>query len=270
MNDQIGNVKRRQGVCCITDHSGNLKYTSSEIADAFAVFYSKLYSSEQAIGSELFSSVQDTSPISIYAKEELCAALRLMSNHKACDKMGIVAEMLKCGSERLQSAILDLFNDVLDPNKPPLATWKQTKLIVIFKKGDPTLPSNYRPIAILPILYKLFSRMLCARMKKKILQKQSVDQAAYRDGFSTEDHLLSVSLLAESCAEWNAELWIALVDFKKAFDTVEHGALWSTLRNQGVEMSYIYLLQRPYKVQTATVFVSVESLPFSLLRGVKQ
>ena len=31
------------------------------------------------------------------------------------------------------------------------------------------------------------------------------------------------------CKEWNSELWLALVDFEKAFDTVEHDALWQAL-----------------------------------------
>ena len=59
------------------------------------------------------------------------------------------------------------------------------------------LPANYRPIAIVPILYKLFSRMLCARLTSQLIAEQSCDQAAYRTGFSTEDHLLSLTLLVD-------------------------------------------------------------------------
>ena len=112
--------------------------------------------------------------------------------------------------------------------------------------------------------------MLCARFKRDILQRQAVDQAAYREGFSTEDHLLAVSLLVESCNEWNAELWLALVDFEKAFDTVEHEALWSTLRKQGIGEEYVCLLKKLYSIQTATVNAGVESDAFTLERGVKQ
>ena len=46
-----------------------------------------------------------------------------------------------------------------------------------------------RGVGILPILYKLFSRMLCGRLRQNIVSQQSVDQAAYREGFSTDDHL---------------------------------------------------------------------------------
>ena len=154
---------------------------------------------------------------------------------------------------------MNLFNDVINPQKAPPDTWRKTSLIVIFKKGDPRLPSNYRPIAILPILYKVFSRMLCARIKSDILRRQSVDQAAYREGFSNEDHLLTLCLLAESCNEWNADLWIALVDFEKAFDTVEHDALWSAMRNQGIREEYVMLVMKLYEIQPATVKVRVES-----------
>jgi hypothetical protein len=57
------------------------------------------------------------------------------------------------------------------------------------------------------------------------LPSQSVDQAAYRKGFSTEDHLLAVTLIIEKSWEYNYPIWFALVDFEKAFDMVEHGPL---------------------------------------------
>ena len=76
--------------------------------------------------------------------------------------------------------------------------------------------------------------MLCARIQTKIIGQQSADQAAYRHGFSTEDHLLTTVLVMERTAEWSQELWMGLVDFEKAFDTVEHETLWQALLEQGV------------------------------------
>ena len=112
---------------------------------------------------------------------------------------------------------------------------------------------NYRPIAILPILYKLFSRMLCQRLHGAIIGQQSVDQAAYRPGYSTEDHLACTALLFESCSEWNQALWLGLVDFEKAFDTIEHDSLWSALEELGVDVTYINLLKTLYSKQFACV-----------------
>ena len=157
--------------------------------------------------------------------DELERALTQMKAGKARDKSGIVAEMLKVDCASLHAMLLDLFNDVLKSNKAPPADWSKSRLIVILKKGDAKLPSNYRPIAILPILYKLFSRMLCARIQPGLINEQSVDQAAHRQRFSTEDRLLSTALWIERCAEWNADLQPSLIDFGKAFDAIERGVM---------------------------------------------
>jgi hypothetical protein len=97
--------------------------------------------------------------------------------------------------------LLEVFNDVVKPGKPPPAEWLSSRLTVIFKKGDPEDCANYRPIAIIPIMYKIFTRMLCERLQENLGSNISVDQAAYRKGFSTVDHLISTTLLAERCEE---------------------------------------------------------------------
>ena len=58
--------------------------------------------------------------------------------------------------------------------------------------------------------------------------------------------------------------------FENAFDTVEHGPLFKTLRELGVQDSYVSLLIKLYEDQVATVAAGTESRTFSLNRGVKQ
>ena len=41
-------------------------------------------------------------------------------------------------------------------------------------------------------------------------------------------------MLQEKCQEYRIPLWVAAIDFKKAFDTVEHVSIWDALREQGV------------------------------------
>ena len=242
-----------------------------DISEVFALFYEKLYSTtlaNDATSSAFVGRLQHKLPP--FTMAELKKALRHLKCGKARDQFGITAELLKAGSEVLQQLLLELFNEVISLEKKPPEQWRATRLIVIFKKGDASLPSNYRPISLLPILYKLFSCMLCNRVQATIIGEQSADQAAYRPGFSTEDHLLAVTLLWESAKEWNIDLWLAVVDFEKAFDTVEHSALWISLSELGVDHRYIRILQILYDCQIGSVIIGTESRAFDLQRGVKQ
>ena len=66
------------------------------------------------------------------------------------------------------------------------------------------------------------------------------------------------------------ELWLGLIDFEKAFDTVEHDVLWEVLKDQGLHPDYIDIIKRLYDGQTAFVQAGAASRRFPLLRGVKQ
>ena len=93
-------------------------------------------------------------------KEELQVALRKLKNGKTGADDGLVAEMLKTGHDGLVALIADFFTQILQGTLLPPDEWKVTKLRVLFKKGDPTLPKNYRPIAVLSVMAKLFSTVL--------------------------------------------------------------------------------------------------------------
>ena len=76
--------------------------------------------------------------------------------------------------------------------------------------------------------------------------------------------------MTELCSEWRSELWLGLIDFEKAFDTVEHDVLWEVLKDQGLHSDYIDIIKRLYDGQTAYVQAGAASRRFPLLRGVKQ
>ena len=77
-------------------------------------------------------------------------------------------------------------------------------------------------------------------------------------------------ILIERCAEWNVELWMGSVDFEKAFDSIEHEALWQVLPDQGVDDDHIDFLTVLYNNQTACVTAGANSRDFPVGRGVKQ
>eukprot|EP00959_Pyramimonas_sp_CCMP1952_P100666 2105790-Pyramimonas_sp.AAC.1 len=141
--------------------------------------------------------------------------------------------MLKAGGQALRSSLLALFNAILQPGATIPAAWSHTDIKVLFKSGDPRLPENCRPIATIPLLYKLFSRLLYNRLHDVLDANQSADQADFRPGRSTADHLFTLSILQGTADEWQLPLWVATIDFKKAFGSVTHESIWAALAVQG-------------------------------------
>eukprot|EP00959_Pyramimonas_sp_CCMP1952_P298749 6248789-Pyramimonas_sp.AAC.1 len=114
------------------------------------------------------------------------------------------------------------------------------------------------------------TRLLCNRLEAHFGSQQSHDQAGFRKGLCTEDHLFTTMMLFQRSSEKQINLWTAAVDFKKAFDCIYHHCLWEVLRDQGVPTPYITMLQKFYNRQTATVRTDVNSRGFSIEKGVKQ
>eukprot|EP00973_Karenia_brevis_P048545 6738250-Karenia_brevis.AAC.1 len=76
--------------------------------------------------------------------------------------------------------------------------------------------------------------------------------------------------MQEVAAEWQIPIWCCTLDFKKAFDSVSHTALWLALAEQGVPRGCINLLTKLYKDQKGTIRTDKTSRPFNIQRGVKQ
>eukprot|EP00973_Karenia_brevis_P048721 6760592-Karenia_brevis.AAC.1 len=58
-------------------------------------------------------------------------------------------------------------------------------------------------------------------------------------------------LVQESCQEWQIPLAVSALDFKKAYDSISHSAIWESLTEQGVDKAYIQILAKLYEGQTA-------------------
>jgi hypothetical protein len=178
--------------------------------------------------------------------------------------------MIQNGSEQLLELIAMLYTDILRGSLEPTEVWKETFVKVLYKKGDAKLPDNYRPISMLSILYKLFSRIICSRIKVTLEAAQSRDQAGFRAGYSCDDHLFTITALTDVMNEYDRPLWVCAVDFKKAFDSVEHAAIWKSLLGQGVNANYVSILAKMYERQRGRVVAQAESKPFDINRGTKQ
>lgn len=230
-------------------------------------FYSDLFDShvhlpEYAIPNDGYV-VPDVLPF------EVRHAISSVKNRTAPGPDRIRPEHLKNLPPALINTLARLFTRYLSECKVPSA-WKTSKTVLLYKKGDPHDIGNYRPICLLSVIYKLFTRVILNRIDRTLDEGQSCEQAGFRRGFSTIDHIHTVTRLIEVSREYKTPLCLTFIDLKKAFDSVETQAVIEALCKQGVHTQYVKILRELYDGFTTTVAPFYNNVVVNVKRGVRQ
>ena len=141
----------------------------------------------------------------------------------------------------------------------------------VFKDGDPAVFGNYRPISVLPVVSKIFEKVMQSRLLSFLKKQGSIlaSQYGFRRGHSTYMAILDMVENIRQAWENNEHCLGVFIDFRKAFDTVDHSILIGKLEHLGIrglplELIKSYLSNRKQYV----VFGSSESLQQELTVGV--
>ena len=204
--------------------------------------------------------------IPYFSMPELDTALKALSNMRCADEENIVGEMVKYASDQFKTELLRCFNESLHSGIFE-ETWYYTCFQMLPKSGDLTKVSNWRPIAILPILHKIFARLVYNRSSPVLFQHQSRDQHVFTPFVRIEDALLCAECSIQYALEFNVPLWLLSMDLRKAFDTVDHVEVFRVLGRHGLDPACVVLLRKLYSSQTGSVN---GSRFFDILRGVRQ
>ena len=256
-------------IASLQDQSGQLCTSQAEILEVFAIFYETLYDAVMPLFKSSEIPAGKSSPVCV---EEIRSVLKKMKNGKTCADDGIISEMLKTDHEGLLLKIAELFSDLLAGSLPLPQSWCVSKLIVLFKKGDATLPKNYRPVAIIPVLCKLFCGLILSRIKLQLDDLQGVEQCGFRQNYSCSDVIHTLRMVAEKADEWGINVWAVSLDIEKAFDTVLFDAVFNALASAEIDADIIRVLWSLYSQHIGFVHLgsNLRSKYFHILRGVRQ
>lgn len=238
-------------------------------------FYKKLYDCQEKDNMEKLDNVnlqyiiKDVSERETIDELEVSKAIKSLKAEKCPGPDGITNESIKEGCHYLARPLACLFNSILESSTTPFQ-WSESYMILLYKKGDSKDIGNYRPISLLPSLYKLFSTIIEKRISKSIEVHQPIEQAGFRSGYSTIDHIHSIEQIIEKYNEYQRPLYVAFIDYQKAFDTILHSSIWTALSSQHVEQKYIEVIKYIYNNCSSRVKLESIGPPISIKRGVRQ
>ena len=201
---------------------------------------------------------------------ELRAAISKLKQNKGSDDAGLVPELLKCAPDCLLSDLLLLYNDVLySGDLPP--PWLITHFIMLPKSGRAKTTSDFRPIAIVRLFYKVFAYMLLARIEPLIEAGQPEEQHGFRPNRRLEEHLVTANLVVDKFFGIDMPVWVISLDLSKAFDRVDWNKLWAALLDHGVSEHIVWIIQCLYFSQRGCVRGELDiSDKFPINGGVRQ
>ncbi|KAE9412324.1 hypothetical protein Angca_003855, partial [Angiostrongylus cantonensis] len=136
--------------------------------------------------------------------------------------------------------------------------------------GDLHDIGNYRPICLLSVVYKLFTRVILNRIDRTLDEGQPCEQAEFRKGFSTMDNIHTLTRLIEVWQKYKRPLRLTFIDLQKAFDSIEIEAVIVAFCSQGVSTQYIKILRELYNNLTTKISPFYNDINVDVKRGVRQ
>ena len=151
-------------------------------------------------------------------------------NHSAPGASGVRAELWKLIADddqlykRLRQVIHGFWNSGKQPSELDIG-----RLGILPKKGDLSLPGNYRGIMMLEVAQKIVSNIVVFRLQSICEELDHESQCGFRPDRGTACATSSLKLALKKHREHGLETWVVFVDFVRASDRVLRELLWQTV-----------------------------------------
>ena len=165
-------------------------------------------------------------------------------------------------------------NDIRHP-RPPFGGADEWTVRVEFSKeeisGSMLQCQNYRTISLISHPSKVMRKIMLNRLKPQAEMIIAEEQAGFRAGRSTTEQIFNLRILCEKYLQRPQDLYHVFMDFKKAFNSVWHAALWTIMKKYNISTNLIRVSKSLYdKATSAVPFNSTIADWFRTTAGVRE
>ena len=149
---------------------------------------------------------------------------------------------------------------------------KTSVFILLPKKKQKAVEcSDYRTITLMCHTLKLLLTVVLKRITNKIDKEVGCEQAGFRKNSGKREAIFCMKVITEKYLEMGKELYACFIDFSKAFDTVNHEQLVSSLSETEVGDNDIAVIAHLYWQQITRIRNGSDlTEPVKIKRGVRQ
>ena len=181
---------------------------------------------------------------------EVRRAAKRLKNNRACGLDNVPAEFWKalfCTAGPAATWATE-FCKLCWEGKAVPESWHMSRVMAIFKKGDPAQCENYRPISLSTVGYKLFATVLLQRLKDAGAEGRIwPTQFGFKSNSGTSDALfLARRLIEEACESKGGSAVLLALDWAKAFDSLDPSALKRALVRFGIPRPFVDMVNGIY------------------------
>lgn len=171
----------------------------------------------------------------IATEDEVEDFLKCMDPSKATGPDGVSPRLLKEAGHCIVPSLTKLINQSLSLGTVP-SKWKIANVIPLFKKGDKSLTTNYRPVSLLSCVSKILERVVFKHLFNYLrsINFISPHQSGFQPGDSSVNQLSYLYHEFAQALDQKKDVHIVFCDITKAFDRVWHEGLLYKLRNAGI------------------------------------
>ena len=152
------------------------------------------------------------------------------------------------------------------------SAWRSCSTILIHKKGEKNVTTNWRPISLQNTLYKVYAALIARCLASWALDVETLtpSQKGFLPFEGCFEHTFLLQSAMTGARRSNQNLSIVWLDLKDAFGSVPHPILLNLLQHAGLTGSTINIIDKIYTASSCCLRVgNTTSHPITLGKGVK-
>ena len=168
-------------------------------------------------------------------REDINKEIDRLSSTKSPGVDLIYPRVLKECRDIVSGKLTKIFNKSVSTGEVP-SLWRQANVVPIFKKGDRSEKSNYRPISLTSVIGKMLESIIAKRIREHLEVNELIadSQHGFTKGKSCLTNLLSFYRTVYEAADVGDSYDVIYLDFSKAFDRVPHERLLKKIKAHGI------------------------------------